>query len=181
MKPKLIILGAGGHAKVIADAVLKSKQFEIAGFLDDSTAVGTKVMNGYCVLGCIADIEKMKSLTDFFVLGIGNIQIRKNIVQTWGERVRWATIFHPAVSIAEGVELGRGTVVLANAVVNWGAKIGSFSIVDSGVIVDHECRVGDFVHLSIGTCLGSNSCISAETKTIPGQVIQPFFNKDGDV
>lgn len=142
MNNKLIIIGAGGHAKVIADMALKSG-YELLGFLDD-TRVG-KVLGEYAVLGKINECEKYADKA-CFVIGIGNNAVRRRIADKY--RLSYATVIHPSAQIALGVTLGEGTVVMPNAVINSAATVGRHAIVNTAAVVEHDCRLADFVHVS---------------------------------
>lgn len=146
MSEGIIILGAGGHAKVIADILLASGE-PLAGFLDDH--VKGPVLDRP-VLGTLADIDTFAG-THVFVMGIGDNQTRKKI----GERcaVRWHRAIHPAATIAKSASIGEGSVVMAGAIVNPCARIGRHSIINTAAVVEHDCVVSDYVHLSPGVRL----------------------------
>lgn len=136
---KIVIFGAGGHAKVIADIALKNG-FEIEGFLDDNCAGATVV--GYPVLGKIDDCVKYKD-TCSFVIGIGNNSVRKMIFEKYSD-YDYPTLIHPTASIGIETKIGKGTVVMPFVVVNACAEIGEFSVLNSASVIEHDCRVGDF-------------------------------------
>lgn len=140
---KVVIIGASGHAKVIADIVIKSGD-ELVGFLDDNTSLPNEIV-GYSYLGII-DKYREYSEKCFFVIGIGNNAIRKKIAESVD--VNWYTAIHPSAQIAIDTQLGKGTVVMANAVVNTSAIIGNHCIINTGTIVEHDNRIGDYVHIS---------------------------------
>lgn len=174
MKKGIVIIGAGGHGKVIADAIIKANQFDILGFVDANLPVGTKVFGEYKIIESQENIEKLNNDSTHFIIGIGNNEVRKKIKEQLASSLSWATIVHPSAVISYNVVIGQGSVVLANAVVNADSKIGEFTIVDSGVIVDHDCEIGSFCHLTIGTLVGSNSKLPSDIKTSLGQVFNPF-------
>ncbi len=137
----ILILGAGGHAKVIADIIL-SRGEKLIGFLDDN-AKGTVL--GYPILGTLDDISKYKDNCSF-IIGIGNNQTRKKIAERY--MVKWYTAIHPDVSIARDVIIGEGTVIMARAVVNPSVHIGKHCIINSAAVIEHDNKIGDFVHIS---------------------------------
>ena len=170
---KIGIIGAGGHARVIADALSHSDEYLLTGFFDDSIAVGEVVFGEIKVLGTLEDFTSKRIQLDACSIGIGDNGIRRKLVsETTG--VSWATIIHPKAIIATNVVIGQGAVILAGAVINSNSEIGRHSIINSNVVVDHDCRVGEFSHLAIGTLLGSNSIVSEFVKTQIGQVIPVF-------
>lgn len=174
MKEGIVIIGAGGHGKVIADAIIKAGKYDLKGFVDAKLAVGTKVFGDYEIIESQDNIGALVNSSTRFIIGIGNNAIREKIQKQLASSVSWATVVHPSAVISYNVLIGEGSVVLANAVINADSKVGAFTIVDSGSIIDHECVIGDFSHLSIGTLVGSNCKLSINTKTNLGEVIFPF-------
>ena len=142
MSRPIIIIGAGGHAKVIADILLKSGE-ELLGFLDDA-AQGT-VYGAYTVLGKVAECERYADKARF-IIAIGNNAVRRRIAQQYA--LEWASAIHPSAQIALGVTIGEGTVVLANAVINSDTVIGRHGIINSAAVVEHDNVLGDFVHIA---------------------------------
>ena len=145
---RLIIIGAGGHGKVIADNALKNGYTDI-GFIDDN-------LNGECfgfaVVGTVSQIETFNDGKTDFVIGIGNNEIRKNIAERFN--VNWVTLVHPSAQIGMSVSIDKGTVVMAGAVINVCATVGKHCIINSNAIVEHDNVIGDFVHISPGVALG---------------------------
>lgn len=142
----VIIIGAGGHARVIADIVL-CQGHRVLGFLDDSpTATGAY---GIPVLGKVEDYIHYPQAR--FLIGIGNAAVRQKLASTL-EGVTWHTAIHPTAVISRlGVSIGEGTVVMANAVISPGTRIGSHCIINSAAVVEHDNDIGSFVHISVGT------------------------------
>lgn len=148
---KVIIIGAGGHSKVIADIVRKCGD-EVVGFLDDNTEL-PETVGGMKNLGCVSNIEKYKGDCCFFV-GIGNNRVRKLIDEKYD--AEWYTAVHPSAVIAADAEIGEGTAVMANAVVNPSAKVGRHCIINTGAVIEHDNRLGNYVHVSPnGTLCGT--------------------------
>lgn len=147
----VIIIGASGQGKVVADIIQKSGD-RVLGFLDDNSDIG-KVFIGFPVLGTVDDYRKYREQGIQFVIAIGNAEIRESIAQKL-DGVRWYTAIHPTAAISDiDVEIGAGTVVMANAVINTGTRIGKHCIINSGAVVEHDNRISDFVHISVGAKL----------------------------
>lgn len=141
---KLAIIGASGHGKVIADIAVKNEYKEIV-FLDDNPKV--QECAGFRVVGTLEDIDKYPDYD--VIVAIGNASIRKKIHKKVGED-RLTTLIHPQSVISRRVTIGKGTVVMAGAIVNSDTKIGEGCIINTGASVDHDCSIGDFVHVSVG-------------------------------
>ena len=127
---KVVIIGASGHAKVIADIVIKSGD-ELVGFLDDNTALPEEII-GYPYLG-IVDKYLDYSEKCYFIIGIGNNSIRKKIAGKIS--VNWYTAIHPSAQIAIDVQICEGTAIMANVVVNTSASIGKHCIIGANSVV----------------------------------------------
>lgn len=143
---QVIIIGASGHGKVVADTILQSGD-QVRGFLDDNPELGESFI-GFPVLGTIDQFVDYPDAK--FVVAIGNAKIRENIVEKLAG-VSWYTAIHPRAVISSlDTSIGEGTVVMAEAVINAGAKIGKHCIINTGAVVEHDNRIDDFVHISVG-------------------------------
>lgn len=147
MDKKLIIIGAGGHGKVIAD-IAKLNGYQEIFFLDDDP---TKKENGkYIVVGTTDKIAKYIDSYDFFV-AIGNNQIRKKIsLKLKQKKIKQPVLIHPSAIIDESVVVEQGTVIMANVVVNADTKIKEGCIINTASSIDHDCLIGSYVHISPG-------------------------------
>ena len=153
MSKKLVIIGASGHGKVIADIALKSG-YEIAGFLDDNDSI--KEVCGFPILGTTKNMYEYKDKCEF-IIAIGNNAIREKIATTCD--VKWATLIHPTAVLGINVQIGKGTVIMANAVINPCANIGRHCIINTGAIVEHDNDLADYVHISPNATLAGTVCI----------------------
>ncbi len=143
---KLAIIGAKGHGKVVAD-IAKKNGYEDIVFLDDDLRIFE--CNGYPVVGSIAAIDMVDAEK---IVAVGNAAIREKVQQKIKEE-DLATLIHPNAVVAEGVKIGKGSVVMAGAVINPGAVIGEGCIINTCSSVDHDCKLGDFVHVAVGSHL----------------------------
>ena len=156
---RLLIIGASGHGKVVAD-IAKNNGYEEIAFLDDNTDI---VQCGdYPVIGTSKDIVEYID-SDFFV-AIGNAEIRQRIYMELNEQgVEPVTLIHPSAVIGENVCIGAGTVVMAGTVVNPDANLGIGCIINTCSSVDHDCKLADFVHVAVGGRLAGNVLIGERT------------------
>lgn len=161
---KVIVIGAGGHGRVIADIIALSGDV-VLGFLDDKYP---SEFPNITILGKLNDIDQYKQEASFIV-GIGDNQTRKKIMKSMN--VDLYTAIHPTAVIASDIKIGEGTVVMANAVINTGSKIGKGVIVNTAATVDHDCSISDYVHISPGVHLGGTVCIGTETWIGIGAVV----------
>lgn len=154
MNKKVVIIGAGGHGKAIADIIEKSGD-TVYGFLDDN--LKENILN-YKILGTISSCEELyKSSTDLeFIIAIGNNRKRKEIYEKYS--FKYYTAIHPKACISNvDVEIQEGTVIMANACINSSVKIGKQVIINTGTIIEHDCLVEDFAHISYGCIVGANA------------------------
>lgn len=155
----LLIIGASGHGKVVAD-IAKLNGYKTIYFLDDDKNV--KQCGSYDVIGTSFDADRLEG--DVFV-AIGNAVFRKRFSEKY--KVRLTTLIHPGAVIAEDVQVGKGTVIMAGAVINSGTVIGNGCIINTGSTIDHDCDIGDYVHVAVGAHLcgtvevGNNTWIGA--------------------
>lgn len=159
MNKRLILIGASGHGKVIADIAKKNGYSEIA-FLDDNEAITQ--CSGYAVLGKIDAAVRFSDCD--FVVSIGNAKVRQRLQeQLERDCLSVVTLIHPNAVIADDVKIGNGTVVMAGAVVNPEATIGKGCIINTCASVDHDCIIEDYVHVSVGTHVAGSVQIGART------------------
>lgn len=161
----LIIIGANGHGKVVADIARKLNKYDSIAFLDDNTSI-TECL-GLSVVGTSDRIAEYVDDAGFFV-AIGNPLTRKRVTERIASAGgKLATLVHPDAVIAEGVIIGEGVVVMAGAVVNPETVVGKGCIINTCASVDHDCQLGDFVHVAVGShiagtvVVGDNAWIGA--------------------
>lgn len=164
---KLIIVGASGHGKVVADIAIKNGYSEIA-FLDDDDSV--KSCMGIPVLG--RTYEANKYIDSDFIVAIGNAEIREKIQKNLEDvNLKVVTLVHPEAVIAPTVCIGTGTVVMAGAVINPDTKIGKGCIINTGASVDHDNQLDDYVHISVGCHLAGTVTVGKGTWVGTGAVV----------
>lgn len=142
MSKNVIIIGAGGHAKVVADVAIKSG-WNVLGFLDDRP--NTQSILSFPILGRVSDSFRFLSESQFFV-AIGDNNTRKYISEKFN--LPWATLVHPSAQIGVDVNIDKGTVVMANAVINPSTNIGQHCIINTGAVIEHDNQIADYVHIS---------------------------------
>jgi len=179
MKKDIILMGGGGHCKVIIDAIRKSGEFNILGILDPNITAGEAVL-GVKVLGSddiLPELSAKGIKHGFISVGsIGNCAMRKKldlILKNAGFTL--PVIVHPGAILADGVKLGEGTFVAAGAVINSDVKIGRNVIINTASSVDHDCVIGDFVHIAPGVTLSGGVKIDNETHIGSGAKVTQYL------
>lgn len=178
MNKKLVIIGASGQGKVVADIASKLQKYEEIVFLDDNA--NAKQCLSFPVIGKCSDAKYYIKKADFFV-AIGNVEIRKKVteeLETLGATI--PVLIHPNAVISEWVTIGMGTVVMAGSVVNPNSIIGKGCIINTCSSVDHDCCLGDFVHVAVGAHIAGTVRIEDNTFIGAGVTIKNNVNICGD-
>ena len=182
---RLIIVGAGGHGRSVAEAVLACDQFRVVGFLDDAFPGLSQVWD-FPVLGGIAYFSELLDCADAAIVAIGNNQLRKEVCRRLRNAgLELATVIHPRAIVSPSAIVGTGSAIMAGAIVGTDAVLGEGVIVNCGAVVDHHCKVEDFGHLGVsgamagGSVLGEGAWMQAGTalgygvKIDSGRVLAP--------
>jgi len=169
MNDKLLIIGAGGHGKVVADIAKKINRWKYIAFVDDAPV--HKTMLGLDVIGTTNDAFSLIQQYDV-VVGIGNNKLRRQ----FQERIEAAgasipSLVHPNAVIGSDVVIGKGTVVMAGAVINCCTKIGKGCIINTGATVDHDNVIEDYVHVSPGAHIAGEVHIESGTWLGIGSIV----------
>jgi len=156
MNNKIIVIGGGGHAKVLISILIKLKKYNIIGYTDNENKgpilgvkyIGTdKVLNDYC------KNLKVKNA----VLGLGQIKssqhrkITSRKIKSKG--YNFPCIISPDAIINENVDIGQGTVIMDGVVLNSGTKLGKFCIINTNSSIDHDCIIGNHTHIAPGVTI----------------------------
>ena len=168
---QLLIIGASGHGKVVAD-IAKKNGYEDISFLDDNEKLTE--CGGYPIVGkCDRYVEYD---CDIFV-AIGNPEIRERFckeILNAGKNI--PVLIHPSASVEENVSIGEGTLIVAGAVINPGTVIGNGCIINTCASVDHDCVISDFVHVSVGAHIAGTVQIGARTWIGAGVTVSNNIN-----
>lgn len=177
MSKKLILIGASGHGKVVADIAIKNG-YAILGFLDDNPII--KDVMGIPVMGKVADAEQYVGKAEMCVT-IGNALVRSRIMTELLQKgAVFPVLVHPNAVIGINVELGSGTVVMAGAVVNPSVSVGCGCIINTCSSVDHDCVLEDYVHVSVGAHVAGTVHVGKNTWIGAGATVKNNVNICGD-
>lgn len=173
---KVLIIGSGGHARIVADILLAMKGVEPQGFISQDVAQGSAGPLGLPVLGGDEAVDKIEH--DAVVVAIGDNRLRHKLYDRLiaaGETLISAV--HPTAIIAPDVAVGKGCMVCAGVIVNTGSRIGDNAILNTGCTVDHDCVVGQHVHVAPGVNLagdvtvGQGAFVGIGSSVVPGVTI----------
>lgn len=157
LKPELLIIGAGGHGRSVAEAASLQRYYQVQGFLDDSCEPGTCVL-GWPVLGNVADLHLMADKVKTVIVAVGNNAVRERLLQqVLALDLRLGTVVHPFSAVSPSAVLAPGCAVMAGAVVGTEAMLGMAAIVNASAVVDHHAVVEDFGHLGVGAVMAGGT------------------------
>lgn len=181
MTAALVIIGGGGHGKVIFDAA-RILGLPVLGFFDDKREQAPLSNTASRCLGTFAELFEFARTTTTagieYICAIGDnrqrTEIASRLTEEGGHSLKWATLIHPKAYVsAEGVRVGRGSIVCAGAVVQAGSFIGDHCIINTCSSVDHDCRIADYVHIAPGVHICGEVKIGCRTLVGVGSSIAP--------
>ena len=159
---RLMILGAGGHGKVVAEiAELMGKWNEIV-FLDDNKEIDE--INGYRVIGSLNDYKIYKDVYQYAFVAIGNNKLRLQIIEDiTREGLIVPVLVHPFTFMSSNCLVQEGTVIMGGTVINTNSTIGKGCIINTSSSIDHDCVLEDGVHISPGVHIGGTVSVGKST------------------
>lgn len=171
-KSGLLIVGAGGHGRSVAEAALLPDAGVRLGFLDDGAfADGAKVWE-LPVLGPAKDFAMYKPQFTHAIVAIGNNILRQRLCDELSAcGFVLACVIHPRAIVSPRAQIGSGVAVMAGAIVGTEAQLGRGAIVNSGAVVDHHAQVHEFGHLGVNACMAGGSVLGARSWMKAGAAI----------
>ena len=172
---RVVVVGGGGHARVVVDAIESAGCAKILGYVTDGTAV---VGGSYPKLGCDEDLPTLASTLGPFhlAIAIGDGRIRKRIVQMIATRLAqfdYLTVVHQKANLAGRVKLGRGSFVAIGASLGVGAVIGEHALINTNASVDHDCIVSAYASIGPNVALGGGVQVGEEVLVGIGATVLP--------
>lgn len=173
----LVVFGASGHGKVVADAAAAAG-FTVIGHIDDTASAGTSIggrprLGDRTILPALA--ERYAGLGLGLAIGIGDNHERPNIagaLAMLAPSAVFPAVVHPAATLAPSARLGQGVVILARAVINPDATLDDFALVNTGAIVEHDCHVGRAASLAPAATMGGASRLGAGAALMMGALLR---------
>jgi UDP-N-acetylbacillosamine N-acetyltransferase len=171
MNKKIAIIGAGGHGKVVGEIALLN-QYELINFFDDKENQIKEFP--FTISGSLNYLlENLKEYNAFFV-AIGDNHIRCKIIERLkNQNLNIVSLVHPKSTVSKFSYLGKGSCVMANAVINPGTTVKEGVIINTSASVDHDCTIGDFAHISPNCSLSGNVRIGRLSHLGTGTSIHP--------
>jgi len=156
---KLVIIGAGGHGRVVADCAKVIGDYDDIVFLDD--CFNDRKTNACWEI--VGPVSMWSELIDYdFIVAFGNNELRKKTIEKLQKaNANLVSLIHPSAIISQYADIGIGTVVFANAVINVNSKIGKGCIINTAATIDHDCQLDECVHISPGANIAGGVTIGA--------------------
>lgn len=166
MKNRVLIIGAGGHSKVLID-ILHLRKIEIIGILDkNAQLVGNSVL-GVPIIGGDEIIEKYATDQILLVNAIGSVSLPESRFKIFSHfkqlGFRFSQVIHPSAIIASDVCFGEGAQIMAGTVIQSGSKIGDNAIINTSVSIDHDCTIGPHTHIAPGVIFSGNVTVGEKS------------------
>jgi sugar O-acyltransferase (sialic acid O-acetyltransferase NeuD family) len=175
--PSILGIGAGGHCKVIIEIIRRAGTWKIAGLLDADCSRKGECISGIEILGNddLASALSNQGIRAAFI-GIGSVRAtqprRKVFAFLLDLGFELPVLTHSSASVAFDTEIGMGTCIMPGAIVNPGACIGECAIINSGSIIEHDCEISSFAHVSPGAVLGGSVFVGEGSHVGIGAVIR---------
>jgi sugar O-acyltransferase (sialic acid O-acetyltransferase NeuD family) len=180
---EIVVIGGGGHARVVISALKKEARYLILGYTD---LRDRGVLLGVGYLGDDAALEDLarRNSPCCAAIGVGSIAAERKREELFAliERLGLSlpVVLSPNAIVNEGVTLGRGTVVLDGAVINPGCQVGLGVIINTNSTVDHDCAIEDFVHVAPGAVLSGGIKVGRRTLIGAGATVRQSVKICGD-
>lgn len=172
LRRNLLILGAGGHGKVVLDVAESMKCYETSHFLDDGKEVGDEVL-GREVVGKISECHLHSNNYTDAIVALGNNEVRIELtkkLKVLGYHI--PILIHPSSVVSQYANIKEGTVIMPQSVVNADSMIGMACIINTGVVVEHDCMVGDGAHIAYRAILGGGAKVGCKVLVDIGEVVR---------
>ena len=172
---KIVLLGAGGHAKSCIDVIEHTGKYEIAGLIGEVGQLGTRI-SGYEVIGTDFDLVQFHKEIKYAINCIGGI-LSQNIRENVSENAKkvgyeFPTLISPHALVSKNAHVGAGSVVFHGAIINSGAYLEEDCIVNSQSLIEHDVKIGKFSHISTRVTINGNVSIGASSFLGSGSVIK---------
>lgn len=174
-KPEIIIIGAGGHARVCIDVIEQHGKFKIAGLVGEMNEIHLQHF-GYSVIATDNDMQKLVKEYKYAFIAVGQINSPNNRIQHYQKSIELGfqlpIIISPSAIVSRYATIGAGTIIMNGAILNAGVKVGVNSIINTRALLEHDVSVDDHCHISTGSILNGDVTIGSESFIGSGAVIK---------
>jgi sugar O-acyltransferase (sialic acid O-acetyltransferase NeuD family) len=177
---KVVLIGGGGHASSVLDALLSSKEYDVVGITDPSVRAGEKLL-GIPFLGndeILSELFNSGVKAAFIAVGsIGNTSLRVKLYESV-KKIGFTlpVVKDPSAIIGRGCHISEGTFIGKGVIINALSEIGKMAIINSKALIEHECKIGAYCHIAPGSILGGNVLIGEHTHVGIGSIVLQGIN-----
>lgn len=182
---KIVLIGGGGHCISILDSIISSKEYDKIVIVDSKIQINSRIL-GCPVVGDDTALPVLKnSGFDYAFISVGSIKstvIRRNLCQlACSLGFEFPVICDPSATVSDYSDLGKGSFIGKNVVINAKSKIGEHCIINTGSVIEHECSVGNFSHISVGSILCGNCTVGHDSFIGAGSTVIQGINIGNNV
>ncbi len=157
----IIGIGAGGHSKVLIEILRRMGTWEIVGLLDADESRRGQTVSGVPILGGDDLVRSLRNdgvVAAFIGIGsVGSTELRRKALDLLqGAGFELPSLVHPFAAVAADAVIGRGACIMPGVIINPGTRIGDCAIINSSAVIEHDCTIAAFAHISPGAILGGN-------------------------
>lgn len=177
-KKKIYLVGGGGHCKSCIDVIESEGKYQIVGIIDISEKIGTDVL-GYPVVESDDNIEKLIGQDIYFLITLGQIKSAEKRIRLFetirNARGKLATVVSPRAHVSQHSEIGEGTVIMHDVIINSGVTIGGNCILNTKCLIEHDSVIGSHSHISTGAivngdCVIGDGCFIGSNSSVANSV-----------
>lgn len=170
---KIVVVGQGGHSKVIKDIILSGNEYQTYAILDDK--YDEPLQKDEIIYAPVSYANTLgKEREIFFTIAIGDNSVRKEISRLLENiGAQFAVLKHPTAVVSSSVKIGKGSVIMANCIVNADTVIGEHVIINSASVIEHDNQISDYVHISPRAVLTGNVYVGEGTQVGAGVTVIP--------
>ncbi len=182
MKPKILLVGGGGHCKSVIDVIELEDKYTIAGIIDKKELLGQNIL-GYKIIGCDDDLSELFNTYKYVAITVGQIKSNSlriklfNLAKNIGYKL--PAIVSPLSYISKYSFIEEGTIIMHHALINANAKIGKNCIINSKALIEHDVTIEDNCHISTGAILNGGVAVKEGTFFGSNAVSKEYIIIDG--
>ena len=175
IKLRLILIGAGGHARSCIDVIEQQGQYQIAGLIGMPDEVKTQHL-GYAVIGTDNDLPELTKSYKYALITVGQIQTAEHRIRLYHQAIQLGfqlpIIIATTAHVSSHATLGEGSIVMHGAIINAGARVGNNCIINNSALIEHDVTVEDHCHISTGAILNGDVTVGAGSLIGSGSIIK---------
>jgi len=177
-KPEIVLVGGGGHCRAVIDVIEQEGKYQIAGIVDKELETGCKILGNYRVIGRDEQLEKLRKRYDHALVTVGQIESPQIRIKLYALLLEldftMPVIISPRAYVSEYADIGAGSVVMHDAIINAGASVGKNCIVNTKSLIEHDAVVEDHCHISTATVINGGAVVKKGTFFGSGAVSKEY-------